>query len=235
MSSKDKTFYIVLVLAILVILYLFWKKSQERTYSYILFNPDANNASNYQIENMTNDSIPQSRFNDLISDLQKRNTDLRKQIGVLQQKVAPFVNQPTTPETKNMLNQILGPIIDFFNNDVNKVNSKIAGLEQKLDQNQVAQLNQTLGLFNQDIDMFNQVMSPFTTTRVVSLDIPAAISSVGSPVASSEMPIAIAPSDPTEHNYYAEMTPEYHAFDPSQDNISDGYYWNSSGDYKNNY
>src|ERR1700744_1912119 len=102
MQSDNKTFYIILVVAILIIIYLFWKKNQERTYVYREFKANLNNDDNTNmntnnggiINNINgNQKMSNVEFNDLINKLQQFVTQFRQDFSQLQQNLGSYDNR----------------------------------------------------------------------------------------------------------------------------------------------
>jgi hypothetical protein len=199
-SNEKKAFYIVLVIAIIVIIYLFWKKNQETTYIYQQFKPNlVNNPPTISPPTISPPTIncpTRAEFDNLMSELQQINVKFRQQLNDLQQQLAPHINQQISPQLKNILNQKLSSIIGIINNIFVKFNSKIADMEQRcLTQNQRTHINQLLQTFDQDITMFNQIISPFTTAKVILIKIPS-IPSMPTP------PVQYSPTNINCHGYF---------------------------------
>jgi len=163
MTDDNKVFYVILVIAILFIIYLFWSNSKEKAYEYRPFT-----------QLSTNPATQQNVINTMINQLQKVVSELRQEIIALRQKLTPLIGQQIPENVTTEINNI----ITSLNQRFQTLNQQLPSLEQQnLTMAQTSRLNFILTEFNNDIRLLNQLLSNFTNQKINLINIPSNVPS----------------------------------------------------------
>lgn len=158
-STTNCIFYAIIIIAILLIIYLFWQKNQEKSYNYREFIANVSNQPQSQpsapIQNITQPNTNQI-INQMLTKVQQAVITLRQDENNLQNMLSSGMQ--LTPEQISYINQL----IDNYNTSITTLNSNIQSVYNILTPAQSNYLNALLAEFNNEIMALNRIISPYT-------------------------------------------------------------------------
>lgn len=205
-SDSNTAFYIILVIGIIAIIYLFWRKNLESTNGVKHFGPcvDGIKAS---ISN-----------NDLASDLEKTYSFTSGEIKNLLQNLQSTNDQTMTQNSRDLVLQMVSSKASYLNDIFNKINETLQTYDpSQMSDSQKERMINAIKTVNQDIMNINRVLAQHGINRINFVRLPIMTSAgpmmlspgaanILTPIAPSI--VAPAPSSGDYYNPDASYAPE---------------------------
>ena len=206
MNCTYKMIYIILIAAILTMLYLLWRNRGLKNKKCEFFH------------NLDYTIYP--RFDVFVNQLQEFALYFKKEIYNLQKKISMLNQNNGDVETifSNFLEQKINRLNTIFSELGSDINTYLE--KENVPMDKLDKLNNALYNLNSDVILFNKIMSPYTSSRLMEIY----ITNSTYPLLNGDTPTnpSVAPTSNVTPNY-PNIAPSYPSIAPSYPSIAPNY------------
>lgn len=151
--------WIVLILAIIALIYLFWRKNNEKSFIYqqfpVIAIPTHNGTSNMAT---------------ILVIMELIANEFNQQSNSIIQKLRQYQNTQISPQTKRQISSSLNTFISKVNESFGNINTSVEKINMaNIDNKLMTKYEQIAAFVNKSVRNFNDTITNFTDNRVVPI------------------------------------------------------------------